>query len=282
MPLMAHLRELRGRLIRAAVAILVCGTAGFVFRNRLITVLQHPVCSIQGVAGIGRSTPECRNGVLTLTGPTAGMSLAFDVAIFTGLVLASPIWLYQLWAFIAPGLYKKEKRYGLGFIGAAVPLFLCGAGLCYYFFPVIMKVLLTFTPGGVLVNLPLDQTLVFFLRMMSVFGVSFVLPLVLVLLNVIGILSAARMHSWWRLVVMVIFVFAAVAVPTGDPIGMSVLAVPICVLYFGAIGVSALNDARRARRRAADPLARLSPDEASVLDLSPLPIEDVAPFQDIS
>ena len=103
MPLMAHLRELRGRMIRVAVAILLCGTARFIFRNRLIQVLQHPVCSIQGVAGIGHPPHECRNGVLT---PTAGMSLAFDVAIFTGLVHASPIWLYQLWAFIAPGLYK--------------------------------------------------------------------------------------------------------------------------------------------------------------------------------
>ena len=281
MPLMEHLRELRGRLIRAAAAITLCGVAGFVFRDRLITLLQHPICSIQGVAGIGRSTPECRNGVLTLTGPTAGMSLAFDVAIFTGLVLASPIWLYQLWAFIAPGLYKKEKRYSLGFIGAAVPLFLCGAGLCYYFFPIIMKVLLTFTPGGVLINLPLDQTLVFFLRMMSVFGVSFVLPLILVLLNVIGILSATRMHSWWRLVIMAVFVFAAVAVPTGDPIGMSVLAVPICTLYFGAIGISALNDGRRARRRAADPNSRLSPDQASNLDLTPIAVERPAPLRDI-
>jgi sec-independent protein translocase protein TatC len=134
----------------------------------------------------------------------------------------------------------------------------------------------------------LDQTLVFFLRMMVVFGTSFVLPLILVLFNFIGILSGDRMRKYWRIVVLVIFVFSAIAVPTGDPIGMSVLAIPICILYFAAIGIALLNDKRRAARQAQDPIHRLSPDEASQLDLRPAPIEDVAPiehassFEDIS
>jgi sec-independent protein translocase protein TatC len=272
MPLMEHIRELRNRLIKAALAVVLGGVGGFLLRDRLINVLQRPVCSIRGVEGIGRSTPQCRNGVLTLTGPTAGISLAFDIAIFSGLVLASPVWLYQLWAFLAPGLYKNEKRYSLGFIAAAVPLFLCGAAVCYSFFPTIMRVLLAFTPSGVVINLPLDQTLIFFLRMMVVFGASFVLPLILVLLNVLGILSAARMRHWWRGIVLAIFVFSAVAVPTGDPVGMSVLAIPICLLYFAAIAVATLNDRRRARRRAADLSAQPPPDQASALDLTPAPV----------
>ena len=279
MPLAGHLRELRTRLVKAAAAILIGGVIGFAMRGRLVGVLMRPVCSITGIHGVGGSTAQCHNGVLSLTGPTAGISLSFDIAIFCGLVLASPVWLYQLWAFLAPGLYKNEKRYSLCFIGAGVPLFLCGAALCYGFFPMIMRVLLTFVPTGVAVNLPLDQTLVFFLKMMAVFGSSFVLPLILVLLNVIGILSAARLRSWWRAAVMAIFVFSAIAVPTGDPIGMSVLAIPICMLYFAAIGAATINDSRRARAAATGPNANLTPDQASTLDLIPAPVESPEQFE---
>jgi sec-independent protein translocase protein TatC len=279
MPLMEHIRELRTRLIKAAGAILAGSIVGFIFWQHLVSFLIRPLCNIPNVQGIGRSTAACHNGLLTLTGPTAGISLAFDVAIFCGLVLTSPIWLYQVWAFLAPGLYKKEKKYSLSFIAAAVPLFLAGASLCYYFFPTIIKVLVgSFTPLGVSANLPLDQMVVFFLRMMGVFGLSFVLPLILVLFNFIGILKGKTMFRWWRGIVMAIFVFSAVAVPTGDPIGMSVLAIPICVLYFSACGISVLNDRRRARR---NPNAGLSPDQASELDLTPLPIERAQDLEDI-
>ena len=283
MPLIEHIRELRTRVIKAALAILAGGIIGFVFWQRLVGVLIKPICSIKGVTGIAPNPHGCGNGLVTLSGATAGISLAFDVAIFSGLVLASPVWLYQLWAFLAPGLYKKEKKYSLSFIAAAVPLFVAGASLCYYFFPTIIKVLVgSFTPHDVAVQLPADQMVVFFLRMMTVFGCSFVLPLILVLFNFLGILKAKTMFKWWRGIVMAIFVFAAVAVPTGDPIGMSVLAIPICVLYFGACGISALNDKRRARRKAAeDPNAGLSPDEASVLDLEPLAIERADSLEDI-
>jgi sec-independent protein translocase protein TatC len=282
MPLMEHVRELRNRLVKAALAITLGAIAGFIERNHLVNVVANPICSIKGINGIGQRTSACPNGVLTLSGPTAGINLAFEIALFSGLVLASPVWLYQLWAFLAPGLYKKEKRYGLGFVAAAVPLFLAGAGLCYYFFPTIMRVLLTsFTPSATAVQLPADQLLVFFLRMIFVFGSSFVLPLILVLFNFIGLVSGERLRRWWRAVVMIIFVFSAIAVPTGDPIGMSVLAIPICVLYFAAVGVALLNDRRRAARRAAAPNAQLSPDEASDLDLSPASVEDATSLEDI-
>ena len=145
-----------------------------------------------------------------------------------------------------------------------------------------MKALLGFNPTGVAAQLPVDTFLTFVLRMMAVFGVSFVLPLILVVFNLLGVLSGARMAKHWRVVVLVIFVFAAIAVPTGDPIGMTVLAAPICVLYFGAVAFAIVNDRRRAARRAADPLVNLSPDEASALDLSPAPIEHASSLEDIS
>jgi sec-independent protein translocase protein TatC len=282
MPLMEHIRELRSRLIKAALAIIVGGVIGFVLRNHLIGILEHQVCDDMSINGIGKRTAQCPNGVLTISGPTTGITLAFKIALFSGLVLASPIWLYQLWAFLAPGLYKREKRYGLTFIGAAVPLFLAGAYCAYFFLSAIMKALLGFNPTGVAAQLPVDTFLTFVLRMMAVFGVSFVLPLILVVFNLLGVLSGARMAKHWRVVVLVIFVFAAIAVPTGDPIGMTVLAAPICVLYFGAVAIALVNDRRRAARRAADPLANLSPDEASQLDLSPAPIEHASSLEDIS
>jgi sec-independent protein translocase protein TatC len=279
---MEHIRELRTRLIKAALAILVGGIVGFIFYRNIVDVLEHPICNIKSIHGVGQPTAACRNGVLVLIGPSAGITLAFKIAMFSGLVLAAPVWLYQFWAFLAPGLYKNEKKYSLTFVGAAVPLFAAGAALCYVFFPTILRVLMGFVPSGVAAQLPLDQTLVFFLRMMVVFGSSFVLPLILVLFNFIGILSGARMRKSWRVVVLAIFVFSAIAVPTGDPIGMSVLAIPICLLYFGAIGVALLNDRRRAAKRAADPIQQLSPDEASSLDLTPLPVERASSLEDIS
>lgn len=279
MPLMEHIRELRGRIVKSAFAIVAGMVVAFVFRNHVIGVLENQVCDNRGIDGIGKPTAACPNGVLTLSGATAGITLAFKVAIFGGLFVSAPVWLYQFWAFLAPGLYKKEKRYGLGFITVAVPLFALGATMCYYYFPKIMSVLLGrgFTPAGVAVQLPVDTFLTFYLRMMAVFGISFVLPLFLVLFNFLGIMSSQRMLKHWRGIVLVIFVFAAIAVPTGDPIGMTVLATPICVLYFAAVGVSRLNDARRARKRAADPNTQLGPDEASSLDLSPARVDDVVP-----
>lgn len=279
MPLMEHIRELRTRLIKSALAMIVAGIIGLVFYRNIVNVLETPICNIKSIHGVGQPNASCRNGVLVLIGPSAGITLAFKIAFFSGVVLSAPVWMYQLWAFLAPGLYKNEKKYSLTFVGAAVPLFAAGAALCYVFFPTILRVLMGFVPSGVASQLPLDQTLVFFLRMMVVFGTSFVLPLILVLFNFIGILSGDRMRRHWRIVVLVIFVFAAIAVPTGDPIGMSVLAIPICILYFGAIGVALINDRRRAARRAADPIHQLSPDEASHIDLSPAPVEHVEPIE---
>lgn len=282
MPLVEHIRELRNRLMKAALAIIIGAVLGFVFRNQVLHALETPVCHITGVHGVGQRTPQCPNGAIVFNGPTAQVSLSFKIAMYVGIVLSSPVWLYQVWAFLAPGLYKKEKKYSLAFIGAAVPLFVAGVVVCYYLFPVIMGVLLTFLSGaGGSTLLDASQYMTFILQMMMVFGVSFVLPLVLVLFNFIGILSSKAMRKHWRVIVLVIFVFGAIAVPTGDPFGMSALAIPICILYFGAVGVAELNDRRRARKRAAMPGANLSPDEATDLDLSPAPVEEAQSLEDI-
>lgn len=282
MPLGEHIRELRNRLMKAALAVLIGAIIGFIFRGQILHTLEGPVCTIKGLHGVGGYSPQCPDGALVFNGPTSQVNLSFKIAMYVGVVLGSPVWLYQVWAFLAPGLYKREKKYGLAFIFAAVPLFSAGVVACYFLFPVIMGVLLTFLSGaGASTLLDAGQYMTFILQMMTVFGVAFVLPLVLVLFNFIGILSSKAMRRHWRVIVLAIFVFGAVAVPTGDPIGMSALAVPICVLYFAAVGVSELNDRRRARRRAAMPGADLSPDQASDLDLTPEPIAQAESLEDI-
>lgn len=269
MPLGEHLRELRSRIVKSVLAIVLTTIVGLVFHSWALRQMTGPVCNISSVHGLGRPTAGCPNGLLAVTGPLGGISLSFKVSLMIGLVLASPIWSFQLWSFVAPGLYKKEKRYGLGFAGAAVPLFLCGAAIAFWIFPKAIKILMSFVPGGMSSLIEGDQFLDFFIRMIVVFGLSFELPLLMVALNFVGIISADRLRSWWRAIVFLIFVFAAIATPTGDPVTMCVMAVPICLLFFVALGIATLHDRRKEKRRGQDPDYGLGDDEASQLDLSP-------------
>ncbi|WP_235215359.1 twin-arginine translocase subunit TatC [Phaeacidiphilus oryzae] len=274
MPLADHLRELRSRIVKSLLAIVLTTIVGLIFHSWALHQMTGPVCDIKSIHGLGRPSPGCPNGLLAVTGPLGGISLSFKVSLMIGLVLASPIWSFQLWAFVAPGLYKKEKRYGLGFAGAAVPLFLCGAGIAFWIFPKAIDILMSFVPAGMSSLIEGDQFLDFFIRMIVVFGLSFELPLLLVALNFVGIVTAERLRGWWRPIVFLIFVFAAIATPTGDPVTMCVMAVPICVLFFIALGVATLHDRRKLRRRAEDPDYGLGDDEASQLDLTPSVISE--------
>ena len=270
MPLADHLRELRNRLVIAVLALLVGTVVGFVIHDWVYTQMTRQICDISTIHGVGRPSKGCPNGVLVADGPLAGLSLSFDISMMIGLIISSPIWSYQLWAFIAPGLYKKERKYGLGFVGVAVPLFLGGAAIAVWVFPKAIKILVGFVPGGMAQMIQGDAFLTFFIRMILVFGLSFEIPLLLVGLNFIGILSAAKLRSWWRPIVFIIFVFSAVATPTGDPLTMTVLAVPICLLFFVALGVATIHDRTKAKRRAIeDPDSLLDDDQASSLDLAP-------------
>ncbi|MFF0426181.1 twin-arginine translocase subunit TatC [Streptomyces sp. NPDC004520] len=262
MPLVEHLRELRNRLAKGLLAITVVTIVALVYSEELLNFL-------------GRSVPRCPPGVtsdggncatVTFNTLMAPFSTTIQVSLTAGLVVASPIWLYQLWAFIAPGLHKNEKRYTYAFVGAAVPLFGAGAYLAYLILPVSVKVLISLTPEGSANLLALNDVLDFTLRMVLVFGLAFELPLVLVMLNLTGVLSGRRMAGWWRGVIMGVFIFGAVITPTTDPVGMIALAGPITILYFGAVAFSLLNDRRRKRR---NPDAELDDDEASSLDLTP-------------
>lgn len=280
MPLGDHLRELRNRLAKAMLAIVIVTVVAAFFYNDIINFLTKPVLDSVGceqafgeLARAKSDSHPCAQ--ITINGLLAPFTLALQVSLMAGVVFASPVWLYQLWAFVAPGLHRHEKKYAYAFVATGVPLFFGGAFFAYKVLPTTAKVLLQFTPHSVSNLLPLDDLLQLVTRMVIVFGLSFELPLLLVMLNLTGIVTGRRMLGWWRAMILGITVFAAVATPSTDPLSMLALAGPIWVLYFGAVLFSLVNDRRRRRREAEGP----DDDEASDLDLTP---DDIGEIETVS
>ena len=274
MPLAEHLRELRNRLGKAVLAIVLGALLGAAYYQDIINLLTEPIreqvgCTTPFTELAKTSSGACGN--ITMSGLMGPFTLMIKVALTAGVVIASPVWLYQLWAFVAPGLHRHEKRYSLAFVAAGFPLFMAGAYFSYHVLPTAAEVMLGFTPSGTVNLLPLDDLLDLVTRMVIVFGLSFELPLLLVMLNLSGVVNGRRMLGWWRGMIMGVTVFAAFATPTVDPVSMLSLAAPIILLYFGAVGFSLVNDRRRRRRDALGP----ADDEASELDLTPEPIGEV-------
>jgi sec-independent protein translocase protein TatC len=261
MPLVEHLRELRNRLLKAALALIVTMVIGFVFFHPIWSFVNHPFCSakINGHSGC-----KVVGDQLVVTGVFDPFMLRVKVAFFVGLILASPVWLYQIWAFIAPGLYRREKKWAYLFVAIAAPLFAAGAVLAYFVMSRGLKYLLGLAPHGVLVLPSIDTYLSYFQGMILGFGLAFELPLALVILNIAHILTHARFAKWRRLMLFAAFLFAGIANPSPDPISMLLLALPCVVLVEVAEVVIFFNDRRRARIE--DPYANLSDDEASPLE----------------
>jgi sec-independent protein translocase protein TatC len=264
MPLGEHIRELRRRLVRAILAIVGGGIVSLVFFTPIWNVLRHPYCQVNQ-----KNALETINGCgpLVYSNVFDPIVWHFKVALIGGLVLASPIWLYQLWAFVTPGLQKKERQYSLVFVGTAVPLFLSGATLAYFVMSKGLQVLLNFAPEGTVSLISIDHYLAYVLAMLLIFGGSFVIPLLLVILNRIGILSYQRLKKSRRTTIFLAFVFSAVATPSGDPITMLALGVPLVILLEIATQIARVHDARKAKSEAESELANLSDDEPSPLNL---------------
>ncbi|AXE84701.1 twin-arginine translocase subunit TatC [Streptomyces sp. Go-475] len=275
MPLAEHLRELRNRLVKSLLAIVVTTIVAAFFYKDIIQFFTDPILDAVGCqysfAELAKGTEESQCARIVQNGLLSPFTLALTVSLSSGVALAAPVWLYQLWAFVAPGLHRHEKKYSLAFVAAGFPLFLMGAYFAYWSLPKMASVMLEFSIIGSDNQLPLDDLLQLVMRMIIVFGLSFELPLLLVMLNFGGILSGKRMAGWWRGMIMGITVFAAIATPSTDPISMLALAGPIWVLYFGACAIALANDRRRARREAEGP----ADDEASELDLTPESIGEV-------
>ncbi len=266
-----HLRELRRRFVIAAVAVMVGSVLGWVEYDWLFNKIMEPL----------RKLAEERHGLVNINfgGITQPFTVQLQVALFVGVIVASPVWLYQVWGFIVPGLTKREKRTTMLFVAAAVPLFLGGCFLATKIVPRAVEVLLGFTPQGA-ANLP-DAALylTFVTRFILAFGLAFLLPVFLVGLNAAHVLPARIMLKGWRIAVILIFVFSAMMTPTPDAWTMLALAFPMIVLFYAAVGISALLDRRRARRE--PDWSKVSDDEASPLDDEAGPLDDEAtPFDD--
>jgi sec-independent protein translocase protein TatC len=270
MPLFDHIRELRNRLVKAAAALLVgmgIGLIPVVF-YRVWAFIEHPFCSavINHMTGCHRIGDQ-----LILSGVLDPFIFRVQIAFYFAVLVTSPVWLYQLWAFVAPGLYRREKRYTYIFVGTAVPLFALGAGIAYFAMSRGLRYLLGLTPKTV-VNLPPVSTyLGYFQAMVIGFGLAFELPLAMVLLNRAGILTHERFRRWRRVIIFLVFVFAGIASPSPDPITMLLLAVPCIVLVEVAEVIIWATDRRRGRR---SPYAGLSDDEISPLDLDDSDLDD--------
>lgn len=270
MPLAAHLRELRIRLTRSVLAIVLASIVAAFFYKPLFDLVTNPFNAIA-------EDYQARGYNLTLNFQGIGdpFSYALKICSMAGIFAASPVWMYNLWAFVAPGLHQREKRYGIAFVMVSVPLFLSGAVLAYFFLPKGFDLLIGFNPAPERVAniIGLDNYLSFVLRMFLVFGIAFVLPVFLVALNLAGIVSGRSLLRAWRPVILGSFVFAAVATPSGDPYTMTALAVPMLLLYYLAAAISLLTDRRR-RRAGIDGLDYASLDDDQASPLTPPPDDD--------
>jgi sec-independent protein translocase protein TatC len=244
MPLLDHLRELRKRIMRAAFFIFIFSILGFVYYDQIITTLAEPVCDLK----LSQSSGSNNCGSLFISGVLGPLNLQVKVAFLTGVIISAPFWLYQLWAFIAPALHRKERRKSVLFIIAATPFFTLGAALAYYILPIAIKVLFGFTPDSLNNLVRFDDYLSFVLRIILIFGLAFELPVFLVSLNLIGVLSGKAILKPWRFAIFGITLFVAAFSPTADPLSMAALALPLILFYFGAGGIALLVDKKREKK----------------------------------
>ena len=249
MTLFEHLRELRYRLVVAALAIVVGTVAAWFFRSQLIDVLLSPY--YQAAADLKEKDPGATLQVVN-NGIASPFTLAIKVSALAGVILTSPVWLWQLWSFIVPGLLAKEKKWAMLFIAAATPLFCAGVAVGYIVMPKGISVLLGFTEGGVTNLQDINQFLSFLMRIMLVFGAAFLIPLIVLMLNILGVVPARYLSKYRTYVIFGTFVFGAIATPSTDPFSMLALAAPMTVLFLAAEIIAHILDRRKARRAARD------------------------------
>jgi sec-independent protein translocase protein TatC len=264
MPLMDHIRELRNRVVKMALGLIAGMIVGFVFFHWAFHLIERPLCSAVVKGQTGCNTLGLNK--LVLEGPLDTFYLRVKVAFLVGMVLSSPIWLYQIWAFVAPGLYSREKRWSYIFLGTSVPLFLIGVSLGYLSLSRTMGYLLNLTPAGVSNLINFDTYLSFVMTMMLAFGIAFELPLLLIMLNLARILTHTRFRKWRRMILFGTFLVAGIANPSPDPITMLILGGASAALVEIAELIIWYNDRRRARLHP-DPYAGLADDELSPIDL---------------
>ena len=257
MPLIEHLRELRTRLVRAVLAIVIGTVVAWFLYDPILEFLTHPYNDIKPLLE--------KRGIesdIVITGIGGAFTFQLKISLVTGVLLSSPVWLWQVWAFVLPAMHRNEKRWAVLLTATGVPLFAAGAALAYVVLPKAIDVLIGFVPDGVGNLVTGQEYFDFVIRMMLVFGVAAEIPLVVILLNRIGAVSARQLAAARPWTVIGIFVFAAVATPSTDPLTMLFLAIPMLVLYLIAEVIAKITD----RRKSKTTPGGLPDDEASALD----------------
>jgi sec-independent protein translocase protein TatC len=269
MAVLDHLRELRRRIIIVMILIALGAVIGWLVYNPLLTVLKHPYCNIpyqHRLGALNQSEGQCK---LLFRAPLDGFTIRLKVSVVAGAIITAPLWLYQLWAFVTPGLRRNEKRWTVGFVIASTLLFAAGMALAYVTLSKGLDVLITQAGSGTQAGLDVTSYISFVILMLIVFGASFELPLLIVMLNAVRVLPFSVLKRGQRLGIFLIFVFAAVATPSTDPFTMTAMALPMCLLFELAVLWCFLHDRRRARRQAAEEAEQLPDDVASAVD--PIP-----------
>jgi sec-independent protein translocase protein TatC len=254
-----HFRELRARLLRSLLVLLVTTIAAFFFYDQLLDLFVTPYRHAVEMLG-GKSKV---NSTIVLSGIASGLMLQLKLCTTAGVVVSSPYWLYQIWAFILPGLHAAERKWTRLFVAVAGPLFFLGVAVGYYVLPRGLQFLISLNTPSDFSNLnDFNDFYTFVVRMLLVFGLAFEIPLFVIMLNLVGVVSGATLgrHRSW--IVLGTFIFAAVATPSTDPFSMTLLAVPMTVLFLVSEVIARTIDRRRGR---AAETAALDDDTASAL-----------------
>ena len=256
MSLGEHLIELRNRLVISAVTVLVFSIVGWLVFDWVFDALKRPftLAAAQGL-----------QADLNFQGVGTGLNVKLQMSAYVGILLSSPMIMLQTWLFVMPGLHRNERRYAIGFFGTAIPLFFIGCAAGYWAVNQLVPVLLSFTPQADQVEqlIRYDEYLSLLVKTMLAFGVAFVVPVVMVLLNFMGLVSGRAMLKAWRWIIFLSFAFTAVMVPTPEPITLIAMSAAISALFFGAIVIAILHDRRQAKRSGDEDLGD---DEASTID----------------
>ena len=257
MSLGEHLIELRNRLIISAITGLLLSVLGWLVVPWVFDAIKAP---------IEEAAAEYKdlNAVINFQGVGKGLNVRLQMAAYVGLILSSPMLMLQIWLFVMPGLHKNERKYAIGFFGSAIPLFFLGCFAGYWAVTKLVPVLMSFTPttGSTAQILPYDDYLALLVKTMLAFGIAFVMPVVLVLLNFLGLIRGKSMLKAWRWVIFLCFAFTAVMVPTPEPITLIGMSAAISSLFFAAVGISLLHDRRHPRAEDED----LDDETASRID----------------
>ncbi|MDP0397356.1 twin-arginine translocase subunit TatC [Tsukamurella strandjordii] len=253
MSIVEHLYELRTRMLLALLAITVTSVIGFFwYTNPMFglpstgEILRGPYCEVPSQYRANLGSEDCR---LLATGAFDQIALRLKVAITVGVILAAPFWLYQLWAFIVPALHRSEKRYAVGFVAVGATLFIAGSALAYFLVAHAFEFLLKIGSDVQITALQGDQYFSFVLNALIIFGVSFEMPLLIVMLNLVGILPYAKLKKWRRGLLMSMFIFAAVITPAQDPLSMLALGAALAVLLELSIQWCRFHDNLKSRKQ---------------------------------